>query len=126
MAEGDMITRPVPGMAAYEGIAVVRDLDYPQLDDPRFPISRVAVLARTEGATARTANTLNLGVGRFRLTERFAGGRVWSLSAAQVYFRRPPTDADRLEYASLYSPYWQVRLDEPTAAERALAQTYVR
>ena len=126
MAEGEMIERQIPGMAAYEGIAVVRDLDYAQLDDPRFPVSRVAVLARTEGATARTANTLNLGVGRFRLAERFAGGRVWSLSAAQVYFRRPPSDHDRIEYASLYSPYWQVRLDEPTVAERALAQTYVR
>ena len=126
MAEAEMIARTVPGMAAYEGIAVVRDLDYGQLADPRFPISRVAVLARTEGAAARTANTLNLGAGRFRLTERFAGGRLWSLSAAQVYFRRPPTDSDRIEYASLYSPYWQVRLDEPTVAERALAQTYVR
>ena len=98
MAEGEMIARPVPGMATYEGIAVVRDLDYGQLADPRFPISRVAVLARTEGAAARTANALNLGAGRFRLAERFAGGRLWSLSAAQVYFRRPPTDADRLEF----------------------------
>jgi len=125
-AEAEMIARPVPGMDAYEGMAVVRDLDYAQLADPLFPISRVAVLARTEGASARTANTLNLGVGRFRLAERFAGGRIWSLSAAQVYFRRPPSDHDRIEYASLYSPYWQVRLDEPTVAERAVAQTYVR
>lgn len=125
MAEGVMLGRPVDGMQTYPGMAVARDLDYAQLANTQFPVSRVAVLARTEGATARTANTLNLGVGRFRLAERFAGGRLWSLSAAEVYFRRPPSDHDRLEYASLYSPYWQVRLAEPTAAERALAQTYV-
>lgn len=126
LAQGDLSARPVPGMAAYQGIEAVRELDYAQLADTRFPVSRVAVLARVEGADVRSAGALNLGVGRLRLAERFAGGRIWSLAAAEVYFRRPPADPDRIEYASLYSPYWQVRLAEPTEGERTLAQTYVR
>ena len=133
LAEADSAARPVPGLSAYPGLPVVRDLDYPALPDSRFPISRVAVLARTQGADARTATALNLGTGRLRLTERFAGGRLWSLAAAEVYFRRPPAApnedpalAERIEYASLYSPYWQARLAEPTEAERALAQGYAR
>ena len=78
------------------------------------------------GDDARSANALNVGVGRLRLAENLAGGRLWSLSAAQVYFRRPAGEAVGQEYASLYSPYWQVRLVEPTAAQRALADGYVQ
>jgi len=33
-----------------------------------------------------------------------------AVSAAEVYFRRPPQADMRTEFASLYSPYWQVRL----------------
>jgi hypothetical protein len=59
------------------------------------------------------------------LFERFAGDRIWSLSAAEAWFRRPPGAAARIEYASLYSPYWQARLVEPSPAERAAAAGYV-
>jgi hypothetical protein len=113
------------GFGRYDGIARIRDLDYAALDDPRFPVTRVAVLARIEGSAVRTANTLNLGTGRLRLFERFAGDRIWSLSAAEAWFRRPPGAAARIEYASLYSPYWQARLVEPSPAERAAAAGYV-
>ncbi|MFP5465887.1 MAG: hemerythrin domain-containing protein, partial [Gammaproteobacteria bacterium] len=58
-----------------------------------------AVLARIEGNTVRTANTLNVGTGRLRLFERFAGGRMWSLASAEAYFRRPPGAPARIEYA---------------------------
>lgn len=114
------------GFQHYDGIARVRDLDYAALDNPRFPVTRVAVLARIEGNTVRTANTLNVGTGRLRLFERFAGGRMWSLASAEAYFRRPPGAPARIEYASLYSPYWQARLVQPTSAERAAAAAYVR
>ena len=36
--------------------------------------------------------------------------RLGAVSAAEVYFRRPPQADMRTEFASLYSPYWQVRL----------------
>lgn len=121
----DLETTGNSGFGDYDGIARIRDLNLAALDDPRFPATRVAVLARVEGNRVRTANALNLGTGRLRLFDRFAGNRLWSLSSAEVYFRRPAGEATRIEYASLYSPYWQVRLVEPSNAERLVAAGYV-
>lgn len=114
-----------PGFERYSGIERVRELDYAALADQRFPVTQVVVLARAEAERARTANTLNVGTGRLRLFEKFAGNRVWAMSVGEVYFRRPPGAPERIEYASLYNPYWQVRLAEPTAAQRAAAMAYV-
>lgn len=114
-----------PGFERYSGIERVRELDYAALADQRFPVTQVVVLARAEAERARTANTLNVGTGRLRLFEKFAGNRVWAMSVGEVYFRRPPGTPERIEYASLYNPYWQVRLAEPTAAQRAAAMAYV-
>ena len=97
-----------------------------RLADQRFPVTQVVVLARSEGSNARTANALNVGTGRLRLFERFAGDRLWAMAVGEVYFRRPPGAPDRVEYASLYNPYWQVRLAEPTIAQRAAAVAYAR
>lgn len=126
LAEAGIAGHGYPGFEAYNGIEAVRELAYEALANPRFPTSRVAVLARVERDDVHTANVLNVGVGRLRLAENYAGARLWSVSAAEVYFRRPEGAPERLEYASLYSPYWQVRLVEPSAAQRALADTYVR
>lgn len=128
LAQETLLTEPLQSLQqAYPGLASVRELDYDALKDPRNPVGRVSVLARIDAEKVRTANTLNLGVGRLRVGENFAGSRVWSLSSAEVIFRRPPGDGSPdVEYASLYSPYWQVRLSTPTLEERALAQTYVR
>lgn len=115
----------LPGFGSYGGISRVRELNYEGLANRRFPISSLAVLARVEHSAVRTANTLNLGTGRLRLFERFAGGRLWALAAAEVYFRRPPDAGPGTEYASLYSPYWQARLSEPTVAQRQAAESYV-
>ena len=126
LAQFEISGRGYPGFESYDGIARIRDLNYAALDNPRFPTTRVAVLARMEARTARTADALNLGTGRLRLFDRFAGNRLWSLSSAEVYFRRAPGAPPRIEYASLYSPYWQARLSEPTSAERVAAAAYVR
>jgi hypothetical protein len=126
LAEAGIAGSGHPGFEAYNGIETVRELAYEALANPRFPSSRVAVLARAEAGDVHTANVLNVGVGRLRLAENYAGRRLWSVGAAEVYFRRPSGAPERLEYASLYSPYWQVRLVEPSAAQRALADNYVR
>ncbi len=126
LAEAGIDGNAQPGFQSYNGIETVRELAYEALANPRFPTSTVAVLARAERDDVHTANVLNVGVGRLRLAENYAGRRLWSLGAAEVYFRRPAGAPERLEYASLYSPYWQVRLVEPSAAQRALADTYVR
>ncbi|HEY5635032.1 MAG TPA: pilus assembly protein TadG-related protein [Burkholderiaceae bacterium] len=126
LAEAGMLADAAGGYTAFSGIAEVRELDYAALANPRFPRSQVAVLARAEGEDVRTANVLNVGVGRLRMHENYAGRRLWAVSTAEVYFRRPASAPERVEYASLYSPYWQVRLTEPSAAQRARAQAYVR
>jgi hypothetical protein len=124
LAESVMTAQPLPGQGAWSGIAAVRDLDLPRLADPRFPVARVAVLARDEGSAVRSQAAAMRG--RMALTDRYAGGRLWSLSAAEVYFRAPPGQAGPIEYASLYSPYWQARLAAPTALELAQARIHAR
>lgn len=119
----------IASISGYAGITRVRELDHDRLADTRFPTSRVAVLAREPASSVGTAATRGLAAGRVLVAERFAGDgtpRLWALSAAQVYFRRPAHAPARIEYASLFSPYWQVRLVEPLAAERAAAMAHVR
>ena len=84
------------------------------------PIARVTVLARSEAANLRTAARLGLGSGRMALAEPLAGGRLWALGTAEVYFHRPAAAPERIEYASLWNPYWQVRM-VPTPAGQQLA-----
>ncbi len=99
----------------YFGLPSVRGLDYESSalkDNPRFPLIRVGVLGRVRRqAAVGTAQDRQLGAGRVQPGDRFAGEfPMLALSAAEVYFRRPPAADGRVEYASLYSPYWQVRL----------------
>jgi len=91
--------------SGYEGIARLRELNYESLANTRFPSARLAVIARRDQGEAHS--------------------RMWALSSAEVYFRRPPGAPQRTEYASLFNPYWQARLAEPSVAERALALTQV-
>lgn len=126
LAAAEMAGHGYPGFERYGGIERVRELDYAALADQRFPVTQVMVLARGEGDDVPTANALNVGTGRLRLFERFAGHRLWAMAVGEVYFRRPPGAPERIEYASLYNPYWQVRLAEPTSAQRAAALAYVR
>lgn len=64
--------------------------------------------------------------GRLNLREAHAGGRQWALATAEVRFRRPRSAGGPIEWASLYNPYWQARLVEPTPADRALADAHAR
>ncbi len=126
MAAASMAGQSHPGFERYSGIERVRDLHYAALPDARFPVTQVVVLARSEGRDVRTAGALGVGIGRLSLAERFAGDRLWAMAVGEVYFRRPPGPSSRIEYASLYNPYWQARLAEPTSAQRAAATAYVR
>ncbi|MBU6269773.1 MAG: hypothetical protein KGQ67_00600 [Betaproteobacteria bacterium] len=119
LAEQTLGASPIAGMSAYPGLPVVRELDQAALSDPRFPVARLAVLARAPAAVGR-------GAGRLALPSGESGGHVWSLASAEVFFRRPPGEPSRIEYASLFSPYWQARLVEPSAPERAVAAGYAR
>lgn len=114
----------------YKGLPATRELDYEgsaalRAND-RFPTTRVAVVGRTNGsAVAATAQAAGHGHGRVQPIDRFAAGRMTAVATAEVYFRRPPQALERIEYASLYSPYWQVRLVETPVAWRMLvAEAY--
>ncbi|RZL40556.1 MAG: hypothetical protein EOP35_00535 [Rubrivivax sp.] len=51
-----------------------------------------------------------------------AGAKLAALSRAQIFFDRISPRADgRTEIASLYNPYWRVRLVAPTVADKAWA-----
>jgi len=118
----------ITAFRSYAGIARVRELDYERLANTRFPTSGLAVVARARAGAVATARERALAAGRLVPPDGFAGeGRqLWALSASEVFFRRPDHAPARLEYASLFNPYWQVRLVAPTLAQRAVAQAYVR
>lgn len=51
-----------------------------------------------------------------------SGGEMAAIARAEVFFERPhPRRDGRTELPSLYSPFWQVRLASPTAADHAWA-----
>ncbi len=112
--------------AGYVGIEPLLDLNYSSLThddaDVRNPMHQLGVVVSLDKDNVRTANTLNIGVGRLRMTEKMDRDRISTVSAAQVYFKRPAARADgSTEYPSLFNPYWQARLAEPTLAQRAAA-----
>ena len=116
----------------YRGIAAVRELDFRNSDtvraNSRFPLMKVAVVGWIQSADAvGTAAAKGLAAGRVMPVDRFSGrgsAVMGAVSAAEVYFRRPPQDLQRIEYASLYSPYWQVRLAPVPQAWRQAAAGY--
>jgi len=112
----------------YAGIQPFQDLAYDNLNgsDPnvRNPKHAVGVVVSLPADNLRTANRLNVGVGRLRMAENVSRNRIASVGAAEVYFKRPTPRGDgRVELPSLFNPYWQARLVEPTVAQRALAAT---
>lgn len=115
----------IKSLGHYGGMARVMDLDYDKLGSQVFPSFQFAVVARVAGADVRSANNMNLGIGRLRAAERFEDQRLRAISAAEVYFRKPTQasdgQAEAVEYASLYSPYWQARLVAPTVTQRLIA-----
>lgn len=118
----------------YGGIAAARELDFSNnetvLANSRFPLLRVAVVAWIQSAQAvGTAAVTGLAAGRVLPRDRFSGrgnAVMGAVSAAEVYFRRPPQSLARTEYASLYSPYWQVRLSPVPQAWRMAAAEYFK
>jgi hypothetical protein len=112
---------------SYAGIQSFRDLNYSALSggsdaQVRNPVHKLALVVRQPGNVVRTANTLNIGVGRLRMTENFGSNRIASLAAADVYFRRPARRDGRVELPSLFNPYWHARLAEPTRQQRLIAE----
>ncbi|MEY3665302.1 MAG: hypothetical protein RLZZ153_1484 [Pseudomonadota bacterium] len=112
------------GFASYPGLGVVRDINPRLLQSQPFPRSALAVLAKMETDKSDASAGEPLGHGRLNLPVPHKLSPAWSLSAAEVYFRAPPGIEHSEQKASLFSPYWQARLVEPTEAQRQAAQSY--
>lgn len=119
---------PAERLAGYRGLAVVRDIDHDALADPRDVRVGLAVLARAESPAFRGAQAGGLAAGRLLPRHAFHGGRLWALSSAEVAFRRrePASGPERVEYGSLFSPYFHAKLVAPSALQVAEAWARAR
>lgn len=115
-----------PQPSGLAGLASIRDLHEQSTQSESAAVSRLAVLARAELVDARTADSLGVGAERLRLRDGSGSSRLWALSAAEVYFSPPPEPSTPAQRPSLFSPFWQARLIQPTEAQRAAAESYVR
>jgi hypothetical protein len=110
----------------YQGVPQIRDVVNPRQPGARSLVYSVALAMPAERIA--TADRLFMPRGLQTIdgsTEsvapQLAGGALHALGSAEVYFQRPAERRDgREEYPSLFSPYWQTRLTETTATERAL------
>lgn len=125
---GRALSNAVDGMSDSErpdhqgtGIARVFDLNYDELSNKRFPTSRVVVLTKLKASRIRLASALMPEGKRLKVKPALPRDEVRALGVAEVYFQRPPSAPARQEYASLYNPFWQVRLANATTAEKAAA-----
>jgi hypothetical protein len=99
--------------SGYGGIPEFRDIVRPQTQqDVRLTYTVDLLLPRTQMRLAEGADT----------EPRYVGDALHALSSAELYFRRPVGRADgRLEYPSLFNPYWQAHLIEVTRSTRVKA-----
>lgn len=111
------------GSGIYSGLPKYRDIA--DLTNTN-PTAGLAVEVAKDGNVVRTSGNAGIGTGRLQLSDCLAGGSINKLTKAEVYFKHPDTYAgygDKFkrgeEYGSLFNPYWQVRLIQPSAAEQA-------
>jgi Putative Flp pilus-assembly TadE/G-like len=115
----------------YSGIEKIRDLDYQTLaagsgeGADRYPVLDVTAFARTGQSTIESADDIGAVAGRLRQPVALKGGHMGAMATAQVYFKRPVSAGADTELASLYNPYWQVRMRESTPVQRLLASAYM-
>lgn len=117
----------------YSGLPTFYDLSQPGLryreTDPdlerrnpslRFAVSLTRDMAqlKTSAGTAVTKPTGSMDI----FAGRLASNRMRAVATSEVYFRRPVArDDGKTELASLFNPYWQVRLVDSASADIALA-----
>lgn len=76
---------------------------------------------KTSGGSAEAKPSGELAL----FDDKPAGARMVALARGEVFFDRINERADRkTELASLYNPYWRVRLIAPTAADKAYAAAF--
>ena len=82
----------------------------------RVSKDHASTLTSANAAQFKTTGALDL------YSSRPAGGQMAALSRAEVFYDRIAARADgRTELASLYNPYWRVRLVAPTASDKVFS-----
>jgi hypothetical protein len=110
----------------YRGVPEIRDVVRPGSHDTRSLLYTVAL--RLPHMSMNTADRLLLPQGLQQIYGQAVGvapdlaaDALHALGSAEVYFQRPVDRSDgRIEYASLFSPYWQARLADTPSSSRAL------
>lgn len=110
----------------YGGLISIRELSARPADGNPSPVAQITVLARSEVTDLRTSSQIGVGSGRLALPDQTGGNRLWAMASSEVYFHRPASAPKRLEYASLFNPYWQVRMVPTPAAQSLVAGVMVQ
>ncbi len=118
--------RDMQSSTLYQGIPQIRTLVNPRSTAPRALV--YSVVAHLPAEEVRTLDRLLMPAGlptveggRESVAPRLADAQLHAIGSAEVFFQRPAARADgRVEHASLFNPYWQVRLVPTTASDRQL------
>ena len=136
---GAMAYKENHGNRGYSGVKELYDVKRdPKSGKPRYEEATYAVAASKQDTAIRTNESLGFmnrpvagPLGSPEMKAGFAKDEVAAISEARIFFERPVrsnlditggslfrADGNK-EYASLYNPYWQVRLSTPSALTRA-------
>ncbi len=115
----------------YQGLQTTRDIqNFRRREDLTLAFAAEAQRGGASVMTSENANALNVGEsvmwrnGAANHRANLHRNQMYSLSQAEVYFMRPEGRRDgRREFPSLYNPYWQTRLAQPSRASRQIAST---
>lgn len=122
-ADQDMVHLSETSVAIFSGLPSSRDLS--DLDPNATQRTGITIRVTKPRASLRTSGGASIIQPTGRLAQFNAdapGSQLAAISRAEVFFERPVARADgREELASLYNPYWQVRLVAPTTGDKAYA-----
>lgn len=112
-----------PGLYSFHGLPAVRELrDFSSGAELTTGITifvtKNHAALMTSGGMAKAKPSGDLAL----FDDKPAGAKMAALARAEIFFDRISPRADgKTEIASLYNPYWRVRLVAPKAADRAWA-----
>jgi hypothetical protein len=131
------VTNDMQGFTGIPALLDIKDRKALTENTPNHPLALdfLIEVAKNDGDIKTSSNTAdNMGVGAEAMPEKVNNNRLSAASQARVYFSRPDSAADvtgsalfrsdasrngYIEYGSVYSPYWQVKLIPVTNAQKA-------
>lgn len=113
-------------MSGYSGLNAFRRLT-DETTESGFPTIKLRVEVEMD-AQALTSSNEMVAAGVFQTPTQMPGSAMSSISIAEAYFKAPDVDhqgrqGESIEFANLYSPWWDVRLAPVSDLERLAAFT---